>query len=465
MSRTEFQSEEFRREPPVPLPPRPLNLPTPEEITLANGLRIVFIRQSRLPLVNFRLAFRTGDAFDPPDLPGLTDLMTNMLVEGTESRTSRQIAEESARYGASINAGAGTDYTIVAASSLSPYAEPILDLLADVALRPSFPEDELELARANTQQNLIAQRAQPSFLATEAVARVIFGAHPYAVVAPTPESIEAVTRERLRDFHHARFVPNNAVLFAVGDLDREQTLRRIEELFGSWSPGEVAAPQFAAPPTSTERRAYIVNRPGSAQTNIVVANLGITRTHPDYFPLLVMHTILGATASSRLFMNLREEKGYTYGAYTSLDARRHAGSFRATTEVRTPVTGASLKEIFYELERVRAEDVSDKELTDAKAYLTGTFPIRLETQDGLVEQLVQTMMNDLPPDYLHTYRDRVQAVTKEEVRRVAGLYVTPDRAAIVLVGDAEAVREQVAPYAARVEEFDGARAARSGAQA
>jgi zinc protease len=451
MSRTEIQSEQFRREPPAPLPPRPLNLPTPEETTLANGLRVLFVGQDRLPLVNFRLAFLTGDAFDPPGLPGLTDMLTNMLVEGTETRTSRQIAEEAARYGANLNAGASSDYTVVSASSLSVYADRALDLLADVALRPSFPEGELALARDNSEQNLIAQRAQPSFLASEALARVLFGPHPYSIVAPTPESIAATTRQSLQEFHRARFVPNNAVLFAVGDVRRDETLRRVEELFGGWQPGEVPEADFPAPPERTSRAAYVVNRPGSAQTNVVVANLAITRTHPDYFPLLVMHTVVGATASARLFMNLREEKGYTYGAYTSLDARRHAGSFRASTEVRTPVTGASLREIFYELERARSEDVSEKELADAKAYLTGTFPIRLETQDGLVEQLVQIRMHGLPADYLHTYRDRVQAVTREEVRRVAKLYVTPDRAAVVLVGDAEQLREQIEPYADTIE--------------
>ena len=167
-----------------------------------------------------------------------------------------------------------------------------------------------------------------------------------------------------------------------------------------------------------------------------------------------MHTILGGTASARLFMNLREEKGYTYGAYSQLDARRYAGSFRATAEVRTPVTGASLKEIFYELGRMRDEDVSEKELTDAKSYLSGIFPIRLETQEGLVEQLLQMRMHDLAPDYLETYRDKILKVTREDVRRVANLYVTPDSAAVVLVGDAAEVREQAAPYADRVEDFD-----------
>src|ERR687889_2429054 len=198
-------TEDFRRRPPAPLPERALNLPLPEETSLASGLRVVVVEQRRLPLVSFRLAFRVGDASDPLELPGLTDVMTDMLVEGTESRNSRQIAEEVARYGATLTAGASSDYLTVAASSLSAYADEVMELLADVSLRPTFPEGELELAKANAQQNLIAQRAQPSFLATEALARVLFGEHPYAVVAATPESIDAMTRESLLEFHRARF--------------------------------------------------------------------------------------------------------------------------------------------------------------------------------------------------------------------------------------------------------------------
>src|SRR5947209_17721368 len=226
------QTEDFRRQPPAPLPPRALNLPVPEETALANGLRVVVVEQSRLPLVSFRLALRTGDAFHPPELSGLADLMTNMLIEGTESRTSRQIAEEAARYGATLSAGAASDYTTVAASSLSSFTDEVLELLADVSLHPSFPENELALAKANAQQNLIAQRAQPSFLASEAVSHVIFGEHPYAVVSPTPESIEAILRETLRRQHREKFVPNDAVLVIAGDVRREQLLARVEELFG-----------------------------------------------------------------------------------------------------------------------------------------------------------------------------------------------------------------------------------------
>jgi zinc protease len=454
MGHTEQDIESFRREPPAPLAPRPLNLPSVEELTLANGLRVVLVESKRFPLVSFRLAFPIGNAHDPAERPGLTDLVAGMLSEGTESRTSRQIADAVARAGATLNAGANSDYTTVAASALSNFADEILELTADVCLRPSFPAGELELTKQNTLQNLIAQRGQASFLASERVAQVVFGAHPYHVVAPTPESVEAATREEAAGFHRSIFIPNNAVLVVGGDFDRARLLRRVEELFGAWRGAEPLGGDFPAPPARESRAVYLVDRPGSAQSNIVIANLGLRRTHPDYFPALVMHTILGANASSRLFMNLREEKGYTYGAYTNLDARRDAGSFRATAEVRTPVTGDSLREFFYEFGRIRDEEVSEKELRDAKSYLTGIFPIRLESLDGLIDQLVQIRMFSLPADYLETYRDRVQAVTRREVMRVAREYVTPDRAAIVIVGDAAALGDQIAPYADAVELYD-----------
>jgi zinc protease len=454
MTQTESTFEAFRREPPPPLAPRPLNLPAREELTLANGLRVIFVEQPRLPLVSYRLALRTGDAHDPVELPGLSDILTVMLNEGTETRTSRQIADEVARIGATLNAGSNSDYTTIAASALKPFAAELLELLADITLHPSFPEDELELTKQNALQNLIVQRGQPSFLANERMARVIYGAHPYAVVAPTPESIGAMTRTRLAEFHRASFMPNNAVLVVGGDFNRAEMHAQIERYFGAWVAGATSAPSFPAPPTRDRRSAYLVDRPGSAQSNIIVANPAITRTHPDYFPLLLMHTVLGANASSRLFMNLREEKGYTYGAYTNLDARREAGTFRATAEVRTPVTGASLKEFFYEFARIRDELVSEQELQDAKAYLTGIFPIRLETLDGLIDQLIQIRMFDLPDDYLETYRDHVQAITRAEVQHAARTYVLPDEAAIVVVGDAAEITEQVSAYAPEIEFYD-----------
>src|ERR1051325_11249017 len=272
--------------------------------------------------------------------------------------------------GASLSAGANSDYTIVAASALAPFNDPIMDLLAEVALEPSFTENEVALAKQNTKESLRQQRAQPSFLASEMVSRVMFGDHPYSVVAPTPESIDRSSRDEFVRFHRSKLVPNNAV--------------------------------------------------------------------------------------SRLFMNLREDKGYTYGAYSNLDARRSAGTFRSTAEVRTPVTGDSLKEFFYELDRIRREPVSAKEIADAKSYLTGVFPIRLETQEGLTDQLVQIKMLNLPEDYLERYRDRVQAVTVEDIQRIAQKYVRPDEAALIVVGDGASVLEQMRPYCEDIEVYNTA---------
>ena len=450
------QPEIIRSQAPAPLASRPIAIPTPKETVLPNGLTLVVVEDSRLPLISYRLAFPVGGAFDPPDLPGLTDLLAGLMPEGTVSKTSREIADEFARMGASLSAGASSDSTIVAASALTQFNDPVLDLMAEVVLEPSFPEHEVELAKQNTKESLRQQRAQPSFLASEMVSRVMFGDHPYSIVAPTPESIDRSSRDEFVKFHRTKLVPNNAVFIVVGDVRLEQILKRIESLFSTWQRGEELVPNFPAPPVRTKRTAYFVDRPGSAQSNIVIANTGITRTSPDYFPMMLMHTVLGANASSRLFMNLREEKGYTYGAYSNLDARRSAGTFRATAEVRSVVTGDSLKEFFYELERIRSTPVSEKEISDAKSYLTGVFPIRLETQEGLTDQLVQIKMLNLPNDYLQNYRDRVQAVTIEEIQRVAEKYVKPDEAALVVVGDGASVLGQIKPYTEDIEIYNTA---------
>jgi len=450
------QQENFRSQAPAPLLPRPISIPTRHETTLANGLTLVVVEDTRLPLVSYRLAFRVGGAFDPPEIPGLIDLLAGLMPEGTASRTSREIADEIARMGASISAGANSDYTIVAASALSQFNDPVMDLLAEVALEPSFPENEVALAKQNTKESLRQQRAQPSFLASEMVARVMFGDHPYSVVAPTTESIDRASRDEFVRFHRTKLVPNNAVFIVVGNVRYDDILKRTESLFSTWQRGEDVVANFPAPPVRTKRTAYLIDRHGSAQSNIVIAHSGIIKTNPDYFSMLLMHTVIGANASSRLFMNLREDKGYTYGAYSNLDARRSAGTFRCTAEVRTPVTGDSIKEFLYELDRIRKEPVSAKEIADAKSYLTGVFPIRLETQEGLTDQLVQIKMLNLPDDYLERYRDRVQAVTVEDIQRIAQRYVKPDEAALIVVGDGASVLEQMKPYCDDIEVYNTA---------
>ncbi len=447
-------NEDFRKAAPSPLAPKQFEVPKPFETVLPNNLKVVVFEDKRLPLVSYRLGFKNGTIHDPSDANGLTAAWTAMLNEGTKTRTSRQLAEEIERLGATIAASASEDNTIVSASALSLYSSDVLKLMADVVLNPVFPESELALYKKNTLENLKYQRSQPAFLADEQISKTLYGTHPYSIVSPSVADVEKLSREKLAAFHDKMFTANNATLIVVGDVNRENLLKEIEENFGDWKKGTVEAMKFSAPPVRTATTLTIVDRPGSLQSNIVLANLAIDRSDPEYFPVLVMNQVLGAGASSRLFMNLREDKGYTYGAYSRFDTKRLAGNFESNAEVRTPVTGDSLKEFFYELNRVRNEKATEKELKDAKSYLTGVFPLRAETQEGLTNLLVAQQLYDLPADYLQTYRDKVNAVTLEDVERVAKKYISPDKIAIVVVGDAEEILPQIKSYSKTIEVFD-----------
>lgn len=447
-------TEEFRKTPPTPLAPIPFQIAQPFETELANGLKVIIFENRRLPIINFRLAFRSGDINNPPDSRGLNSAMASLLTQGTANYSSKELAEEVENLGASLHASSSSDNTIVSASALTMYRSEILRLLAEILLQPTFPENELSLYKQNSIKSLQYQRSQADFLADEQVSRIIFGSHPYGAATLTPEDIDKLSREKLVEFHQQRLIPNNAMLIVVGDVNQDELLDELNRVLGEWKSGEVEEFDFDAPPTRSEKTLTIVDRVGSAQSNIVLSNLGIERTNPDYFSVLVMNQILGAGASSRLFMNIREEKGYTYGAYSSFDSRRLTGAFEATAEVRTAVTGDSLKEFFYELERIRDEKVGENEIQDAQNFLMGVFPIRAETQEGLTNLIVAQKLYNLPDDYLQTYRENINAVTIEDVQRVANKYIHPDKIALVIVGDAEEILKQAKSYAEKVEVFD-----------
>ncbi|MFZ1699651.1 MAG: pitrilysin family protein [Pyrinomonadaceae bacterium] len=445
---------ELRKEPPQPLASVSFDISKPFQTKLDNGLRLIVFEDERVPLVSYRLAFQSGDIHDPAEWTGLTSAMTAMLTEGTATYSSIQFAEKIERLGARVSASSSDDFTIVSASALSLYGSEVLSMLAEAVLRPSFPEEELDLYRRNTVESLKFQRSQPPFLANEQSARLVYGSHPYAMVSPKAADIEKLDRNMLMRYREKALIPNNAVIIVVGDVRRDELINELNELFGEWQPGTVESTDFAAIPKRTGRTLTIVDRPGSAQSNIVLTNSSINRTDADYFPVIVMNQVLGAGASSRVFMNLREEKGYTYGAYTRLNTRKLAGDIEATAEVRNEVTGDSLKEFFYELGRIRDETVGEEELGDAKNFLTGVFPIRAETQEGLTNLIVNQHLYGLDENYLQTYRQNVNAVTVDDVQRVAQAYVRPDEMAIVIVGDAKDVQPQAETYAESVEIFD-----------
>ena len=436
---------------PAPLAPVPFNISEPIREKLSNGLRVVHFPEDRVPLASYRLTFFRGDAHDPKDRIGLTSATAAMLTEGTLNYSSRDLAEKIERLGAGLSTNASDDFTSIGASTLSIYAEEILSLIAEVLFRPTFPESELDLYKRNALENLKYQRSQPNFLANEQTARLIYGHHPYSIVSPKAKDYEKLDRESLIKFHESSYQPNNAALLVVGDIEHDALMRQVEEFFGDWPSADFTLPANDPIPERETRTLTIVDRPGSAQANIVLSNIAIPRNHPDHFPTVVMNQILGAGASSRVFMNLREEKGYTYGAYTRVDSKKQAGDFEATAEVRTAVTGDSLKEFFYELNRIRDDKVLAEELADAKSYLTGVFPIRAETQEGLSSLVASQVLYGLPDDYLQTYRDNIDAVTIDDVQRVANSYIHPDRLAMVIVGDAAEILPQAKEYAEDVE--------------
>ena len=439
---------------PEPLAPMPFNIPPTHTTVLDNGLRIVTLEDRRVPLVGYSLCVLSGDNEDPADLSGLSTALAYMMKEGTASYSSEELARKFENLGANFSISSTSDFTFGFVSTLATHRTEILDLMAEVILRPSFPENELDLYRRNSLEQLKFQRSQPAFLANEQAARILFGSHPYARISPTAEEISRLTREKLIAEHARKFIPNNTILIVNGAVDRETAVAEVEARFGEWQRGETAEPSYAELASRSRRSLTIVDRPGSAQSNIVISDLGVMRRHPDYFPLVVMNQILGAGASSRVFLNLREQKGYTYGAYTRLDTRRFAGRIDATAEVRTAVTGVSIKEFFYELERMRSEDVTANELQDAKNYMTGTFPLQAETQEGISRLLITREAHGLPADYLETYRDSIMAVTAADVRRVANELIHPERMSIVIVGDAADVIPQVKEFADELEMFD-----------
>lgn len=447
-------TNDFRKHAPSPLAPIAFQISPAVRANLSNGLRVILFRDSRVPLVNVRLIFKFGDINDPKGSAGITSALASMLNEGTENYTSRQLAEEVERLGASLGASSGSDSSVVAASALSLYTDDIVRLLAEVVLRPTFPENELELYRKNTVEGLKFQRSQASFLADEQFARCVYGEHPYSVISPAAADVEKITREALAAHHRVALNPSHASLIAVGDIDPAEFIALLEREFGGWSAEPFTAGGFAASPTQSKRRLVVVDRQGSAQSNILLGNIGMRRDDPDYFPALLLNQVLGAGASSRLFMNLREEKGYTYGAYSKFTARRFGGDFEASAEVRTEVTGDSLNEFMKELSRVRDEEVSEQELSDAKNYLTGVFPLRAETQEGLTGLLVNQELYSLEEDYLQTYRDRVSAVTAAEIKRTANKHIHPDALTIVIVGDGAEILRQCSLWADEVTCFD-----------
>jgi zinc protease len=423
---------------PVPGQPRPYEFPQTFRTTLANGLRVIVTPMPGRGLVAASLALRVGAVDESHALGGATVLAARALTEGTEVRDAIALTEAAERLGASIHAEAGWDATSAGLDVPATRLAPALELLAEVVRRPAFPESEVSRLRDERLTDLLQARADPRRRADEAYVSAIYApSSPYHRPAGgTAETVGSLTVADLRAVHDRAYLPDRAALTVAGDVDPDEVTRIAEALFGDW-PAAGTAPHASIDDTAAvgERTVRVVHRPGAVQTEIRIGHPALPRRHPDYHALAVMSAILGGLFNSRLNMKLREEKGYTYGASAGFDLRRGRGPFTARAAVNTEATVPALQEFLVELDRIRETAVTDAELRAARDYLVGVFPLRFETPGPVAGSLAGLFVHDLPDDELARYRGAIEAVSAEEVQRVAREHIRPDVAAIVLVGD------------------------------
>ncbi len=423
-------------------PERPVVWPPRKRVQLANGLDIVLLESHTIPKFTGELFLRSGNAAVADQAVGLAEMTAAVVRTGTSRRASRQIEEDLRRMGANLAASAGADTSAISFEGLAEFSGPLLELVSELAQHASFPADEFERERRQTIEALRIERATPEFLAGERLRKTLFGDHPYALVSPTEAQVQAYRREELLWVYREHYRPGNALLVLVGDYGAERMLEQVEKAFASWPAGKARPTRPPAPLAPYGRRVYLVHLPGAVQTQVLVGCLSITRKHPDWMRLGLANCIYGGAFNSRLVMNIREQKGYTYSPRSTVHALRQHGYFTIHAAVRNEVVAATLTEMFYELDRMRALPVPDDELADARNYLSGVFSLGLGTQDGLLSQLSTVYLNELPEDYLENYRERVRALTSEDVLAAARRYFNSANAQIVVVGDRSDVEAQ-----------------------
>jgi len=446
------------KEKPLPrdLPPygelKPFQAPQVTTQKLANGLTVWMVPRPGFPKVSYSLAVRGGLSADPQDRPGLADLLTATIDQGTATRSAKQIAEEIQSAGGDLSGAAGSESIVVGASVLSWKAEAGLTVLADVIQNASFPDSEVALAKRNAADNLEQQESDPSFLAGRALARVLFGQHPYGVTSPTQDSIAKTTPAELRSEYARRFRPDQAILVVVGDFDAARMVASITSLFGKWAaPSTPPVPAVEKPTAVPPHAVFLVDRPDSVQTTLAAGSIGPPQASPDYAATQVANAVFGGMFGSRLTLNIREDKGYTYTPGSYLVSRRTAGIFQTWAAVRNEVTGATVNEIDYELNRMATTSLSEEELVHAQRYLVGNQAIELQAQDSVGRSLARLWALGLPPEELGLESERIGKMTVKDVDEAGQKYFPAARQAIVAVGVEKVIKDQLAPFQLEIQ--------------
>ncbi|WP_420127719.1 M16 family metallopeptidase, partial [Longimicrobium sp.] len=439
-------AQDFPTTPPRPAGAPRVDLPEPTRMRLPNGLTVMYVRQAELPVVSAVLVTRgAGSAGEPAEAPGLASFTANMLDEGAGGRDALALADALDLLGASLSTGSGTDAAQTNLYVLRQNFPAAVRIMADVVTRPDFPEREVNRLRDERLTALARAKDEAVTIANNAFASLVYGGqHPYGRTANV-ESTQGLNRGRVQGFHASRYRPESSTLILVGDVDPATMQPLIAEAFGAWRGQGAAgtAGQLPTPPSITRTVVYLIDKPGAAQSEIRIGHPGVPRSSPDYFPVLVMNTMLGGTFTSRLNTSLRETHGWAYGASSSFQFLQGAGPFTARAGVQTNATDSALVEFFREINRIRTEPVTAQELDKIKNFVALRLPDQLETTSDMAGQLAGLETYGLDASYYDDYVQRVMAVTAEDLRRVANQYVHPERAVVVVVGDRQVVEAAV----------------------
>jgi len=429
-----------RTKPPKPGPESKVKFPSYYEKTLPNGLKVIVIENHEQPIVYVSFVVKSGSTYDG-ELPGLASVTAELLTKGTKTRSATQIAEEIDFVGGSLNATASWDATNVSVLVLKKYLGVGIDILQDVVLNPTFPEEEIERVRTQRLASIKQSKAEAGYLAGVRFSKELFAGHPYANESGgNEESIQKMKRDDFVKFYQTHFIPNNSFIIFAGDITPSEALPLVEKYFGGWKKGKNPHREFQTVKDVNQTRVVIVDKPGAVQSAIRIGHLGIERKNKDYVKVYTLNTLLGGYFNSRINMNLRETHGYTYGASSFFDARLYPGPFIISTDVRNEVTDSSIVEIIKELKRIIEEPVPEDELKMAKDYIVGSFPLQIETPAQVASRVMTIEIYGLPKDFYDRFREEVKKITAKDIQETARRYLRPDKLLIVVSGNSKQIK-------------------------
>lgn len=439
-SASNSQEKIDRTKPPKPGPESKVKFPSYFEKTLPNGFKVIVIENHEQPIVYISFVVKSGSTYDE-NLPGLASVTAELLTKGTKTRTATQIAEEIDFVGGTLNATSSWDASNVSVLVLKKYLSVGMDILQDVVLNPTFPDEELERIRTQRLANIKQSKAEAGYLAGVRFAKELFGNHPYAnEINGNEESIQKIKRDDIVKFYQKHFIPNNSFIIFAGDITPNEAIPLVEKYFKNWKKGENPHKKFQTVNDVTQTKVVIVDKPGAVQSAIRIGHLGIDRKNKDYVKVYTLNTLLGGYFNSRINMNLRETHGYTYGASSSFDSRVYPGPFIVSADVRNEVTDSSVAEIIKELRRIIEEPVPEDELKMAKDYIVGSFPLQIETPAQVAARVMTLEIYGLPKDFYDKFREEVKKITAKDIQEVAKKYLHPDRLLIVVSGNSKQVK-------------------------